>query len=108
MLKVYNVEITRQAHEQMLKIVNYITHELFAPDAALNLINKMENSISNLSQFPRRYPLLEEEPWKSKGIRKMVIHHFLIYYWIDEPQKKVQITAIIYAGRNQLNQLKDI
>lgn len=44
----------RQAQEQMAEIVDYIIFELFAPDAANNLLDKMENSIMALTEFPER------------------------------------------------------
>ena len=52
MAEIYEVKITRQAQEQMAEIVDYISNELFAPEAASNLLDKMENSIMSLSEFP--------------------------------------------------------
>lgn len=108
MTKVYEVKITRQAQEQMAEIVDYISHELFAPVAASNLLDKMEKSILALAQFPERNQLIDEEPWKTEGIRKIVVYNFLVYYWINEVEKKVQVTAVIYSKRNQIEQLKNM
>ena len=102
----YEVKIIRQAQEQMAEIVDYISRELFAPEAADKLLDKMESSIMSLSDFPERYQLVEEEPWRTEGIRKIVVNNYLIYYWINVPDKKVHVTAVIYAKRNQLEQLK--
>ncbi|MGN0342371.1 MAG: type II toxin-antitoxin system RelE/ParE family toxin [Roseburia sp.] len=106
MAEVYEVKITTQAQEQMEEIVDYISHELFAPDAANNLLDKMEKSIYALSEFPEHYQLIEEEPWRTEGIRKIVVNNFLIYYWVDKVNRKVQITAVIYEKRDQIAQLK--
>lgn len=43
MAEIYEVKITRQAQEQMAEIVDYISNELFAPEAASNLLDKMED-----------------------------------------------------------------
>lgn len=102
----YEVKITRQAQEQMAEIVDYISHELFASEAANKLLDKMESNIMSLSDFPERYKLIEEEPWKTEGIRKIIVNNFLIYYWINVPDKKVHVTAVIYSKRNQLEVLK--
>lgn len=102
----YEVKITKQAQEQMTEIVDYISHELFASEAAINLLDKMESSIMSLSYLPERYQVIEEEPWRTKGIRKIIVNNFLVYYWINVPDKKVHITAVIYDKRNQLEQLK--
>ena len=59
-----------------------------------------------LSNFPERFQLVAEEPWRTEGIRKMVVKNFLVYYWVDKINMKVQVTAVIYERRNQIEQLK--
>lgn len=108
MAEIYEVKITRQAQEQMAEIVDYISNELFGPEAASNLLDKMENSIMSLAEFPERFQLVEEEPWKTEEIHRLVVENFLVYYWINKPEKKVQITAVIYAKRDQIEQIKDM
>ena len=103
--KVYNVKITSQAEEQIQEIVYYISHELKAPDAALDLLDTLENSIVSLSYYPQRVALIPEEPWHTKGIRRLPVKNFLIYFWIDDANMKVQVTAVIYGKRDQLHQL---
>ena len=73
----YDVKITKQAKEQMAQIVDYISNELFAPEAAIQLLDKLENSIMALEEFPERYQLIDEEPWRSEGVRKIVVNNFL-------------------------------
>lgn len=55
--------------------------------------------------FPHRITLVNDEPWHSKGIRRLPVKNFFIYFWIDEDNMKVQITAVIYSKRDQLQQL---
>lgn len=105
MADVYEIKITRQAQEQMTEIVDYISLELFAPGTAGNLLDKMENSIMALAEFPERNQLIEEEPWRTEGIRKIIVNNFLVYYWINNAERKVHVTAVIYAKRNQVEQL---
>lgn len=106
--KTYIVKITVQAEEQLQEIIKYIVSELKAPKAALCLLNKIEYSISSLSQFPQRIKLTEEEPWHSYGIHKMPVENFLICFWIEEENSKVQVTAVIYGKRDQLKQLSQM
>ena len=103
--KVYNVKITSQAEEQIQEIVYYISHELKAPDAALQLLDALEDAFSSLTHFPQSVVLVEDEPWHAKGIHRLPVKNFLIYFWIDEDNMRVQITAIIYGKREQLHQL---
>jgi len=106
--KTYIIKITAQAEEQLQEIIKYITSELKAPKAALCLLDEIEHSISSLSQFPQRVTLTEEEPWRSYGIHKMPVRNFIIYFWIDEENSKVQVTAVIYGKRDQLKQLSQM
>ena len=101
----YEVKVTRQAMEQMQEIVHYISKELLAPEAADKLLDKMQDAIISLSDTPKRYALIEEEPWRHEGVRKIVVKNFLIYYWVDEENLKVQVIAVIYNKIDQLRQL---
>lgn len=106
--KTYTVKITTQAEGQMQEIIRYIASELKAPKAALRLLDEMELSISSLSLMPHRVALTEEEPWNSYGIHKMSVKNFLIYFWIDEENGKVQVTAVIHVKRDQIKQLSQM
>ena len=106
--KTYSVKITTQAEEQLQAIVKYIASELKAPKAALRLLDEVESVISSLSQFPRRVALTEEEPWRSLGIHKMPVKNFLVYFWIDEENARVQVTAVIYGMRDQIKLLSQM
>ena len=104
----YNVQITPQAQQQMKEIVDYISYELCAPDAAAHLLDKLEKNIMSLSDFPDRFSVIEENPWDTQGIRKIIVNNFLIYYWIDKTQITVHVIAVIYNKRDQFVQLKKI
>jgi toxin ParE1/3/4 len=106
--KTYNVKITSQAEEQMQETIYYIAHELKAPDAALHLLDALENSFVSLTHFPQRVALMDEEPWHTNGIHRLPVKNFLVYFWIDEDKMTVQITAIIYEKRDQLHQLSQM
>lgn len=104
----YEIKVTRQALEQMREIAHYISYDLMAPEAADNLLDDLKASILKLSVLPKKYPLIEEEPWRSEGVRKIVVKNFLVYYWIDEEYNKIQVTAVIYSKRDQIKQLKNM
>ncbi len=104
----YEVRVTRQALEQMKEIVHYISNDLMAPDSADNLLDKFKVEILKLSSFPKKHALIEEEPWRTEGIRKIVVKNFLIYYWVDDDNNRVQVTAVIYNRRDQIRQLANM
>ena len=104
----YVVRVTMQALEQMKEIVHYISNDLMAPDAADNLLDKIKAEITKLSSFPKKYALIDEEPWRNEGVRKIVVKNFLIYYWVDDENNRVQVTAVIYSRRDQFRQLSNM
>lgn len=106
--KTYSVKITSQAEEQIQEIIFYITHELKAPEAALHLLDTLENSFASLANFPQRVVLVDEEPWHTKEVHRLSVKNFLVYFWIDEENMKVQVIAVIYEKRDQLYQLSQI
>ena len=101
----YTIRITRQARDHLQEIKRYISQELSAPDAALNTIRTIRAEISKLSDTPAKYKTINEEPWGSAGFRKIRVKNYYVYYWIDEINRKVQITAVIYVKREQVRQL---
>lgn len=104
----YEVRVTRQALEQMKEIVHYISNDLMAPDAADNLLDKMKAEITKLSSFPKKHASIDEEPWRTEGVRKIVVKNFLIYYWVDDENNRVQVTTVIYSRRDQIRQLSNM
>lgn len=101
----YLVNITQFAEEQLRDIRNYIVNELHAPDSANRVLDYLEKEFNTLSQLPQRIVLVDEEPWHSEGIHKMVVKNFIAYFWIDEAKMIVHITAVVYKKRDQIKQL---
>jgi len=104
----YKVHITKYAYTQMAEIKQYIADELQAPMAAKNLLLAIKSTALSLAVMPARHPLMQEEKWRSQGLRKIVVKNFLIYYWVDEERKEVHIVAVVYGRRDQLAQLEYI
>lgn len=104
----YQVKLTDYAVEQMQNIVRYISKVLQSPDTAQRWMEKIKLEISSLRTMPNRYPLTFEEPWHSEGVHKMPVENFLVYYWINEPQKTVWVTVVVYGRRDQIQALRDM
>ena len=97
----YTVALTPQAEQQLRAIVHHIAHELLE-------LTALEQAMASLSLLPQRAPLVEEEPWHSQNIRKLLCRNFLIYFWPDPDSHRVQVLAVIYGRRDQLNQLRNL
>ena len=97
----YSIRITRQAREHLREIRSYIEHTLFAPAAAKNTIATIKAKMQTLKSLTERTRLTPEQPWHDLKIHRVRVKNYYIYYWIDNEQKKVQITGIIYVKRDQ-------
>ena len=102
----YRVKLTNYAIEQLQEIVFYISKVLLSPDTAQSWSDKIMEELYSLDDLPSRYKLVEEEPWHSFGVHKMVIQNFIAYYWIDETNTTVWITGVIYEKQNQVAALR--
>lgn len=104
----YRIIITPDAEYDLIELQNYITDVLLSREIAKRYIHTIRTEISSLSEMPARHKPVDNEPWHSRGIRKIMVNNFFVYYRIDEEQKKVFILNVIYARRDQLRILEQL
>ena len=104
----YSVKLTPHAIVQIQETVAYISKVLLVPETARAWSDSLQKKISGLSTMPASYAAVDEEPWRSRGYRKMPAKNFIVYYYIDEENKTVWVTAVVYGRRDQLSVLKDM
>ena len=104
----FNIIITPDAEDDLVELRNYIADVLLARDTARNYIRTIRKEIATLSETPTRYKPVDDEPWHSRGIRRIIVKNFFVYYRIDEEKKRVFILNVIYARRDQLRMLEQM
>ena len=104
----YKIFITEYAKRQLKLIIDYITYNLLNPEAANKLTDNIIDRISKLTQFPKIYPVVEEETIQDYETRRMIVNSFYVYYWIIEEQQEIYISAITYGQRDQSKQLQEM
>ena len=104
----YKIIITPDAEEDLFELRNYIADVLLARDTARNYIRTIRQEIATLSEMPARYKPVDDEPWHSRGIRRIMANNFFVYYRIDEDRKQVFVLNVIYARRDQLRMLEQM
>lgn len=104
----YSVRLTPHSVFQIQETVSYISKVLLVPETANAWSDYLENQIAKLDTMPARFPLVDKEPWRTNGIRRMPVKNFVVYYYIDENSKEVWVTSVVYSKRNQLNALKEM
>ena len=104
----YEIIMTPDATIDLIELRDYIADVLFAPDTALNYIRAIRAEIGKLEELPGRIKAIDEEPWHTRGIRRIIAKNFFVYFRIDEQTKRVYILNIIYGKRDQLRALTHI
>lgn len=104
----YEVVLTPDAVSDLVELRDYIARVLLAPDTALRYTRAIREEIAALETMPARFALLPDEPWRSRGIRRMTVKNFLVYYRVDEDALRVFVLNVIYARRDQLKVLSEL
>jgi len=66
-MKLYTVEITKEALADMEQIYNYIACKLLSPENATGQYNRIADEILKLDIFPERFRIMDSEPEHSKN-----------------------------------------
>lgn len=95
-MKQYTVEITDEALADMEQLYNHIAYILQAPKNAIEQYDRISDGILKLNTLPERFRIMDSEPERSNGIRKMPVDNYLVFYVIKED--RVIVTNILYSG----------
>lgn len=104
-MKQYKVEITGEALKDMESIYNYIADELLSPENAMGQYNRIATAILTLDAFPEKYRVLEFEPEYSRGIRRMTVDNYSVFYVIQNDN--VIVFNVLYSASDIESRLKD-
>jgi toxin ParE1/3/4 len=98
-LEDYNVIIELTAKRDLQGILHYIKNILRAPEAAKRIYIKIKNEILTLNQMPMRNNAVQEQPYASMGLHKLLVENYIVFYIIDEQKHEVHVLRILYNRR---------
>lgn len=104
---IYEVITTNQADADLRGIYEYIAFELLSPDNAAGQLERLEEHIIGLEEFPDKFKPYEKEPWNSRGLRVMPVDNYLVFYIPNKDTEIVTVIRVMYAGRDVDNQLNN-
>ena len=104
----YSIVVTPYAEAQLKEIVDYISVELLNPMAANAFVDRIQEKISKLKEFPEAYPLVGITYWTERGIRKLIVKSFVVYFNVDKAKHNVNVLAVVYGKMDQLKQLNKL
>lgn len=103
----YDVIVTEQADADLREIYEYIAFELLSPDNASAQLDRLENAIMALEQFPDKHRLYESGAWRDRGLRLMPVDNFLVFYVADREKGAVTVIRVMYGGRDIDRELRE-
>jgi addiction module RelE/StbE family toxin len=101
----YNIEITKPAEKDLYEIGRYISRELLEPEIAKKMVSQIAIGIITLEEMPLRNALVADARLAYKGIRKIMVDNYIIFYLVNEEIKIVTIIRILYGRRDWINLL---
>ncbi|WP_225221100.1 type II toxin-antitoxin system RelE/ParE family toxin [Bacillus norwichensis] len=94
---------TDKAEDQLRDIIYYIADDSGSIDMALSYLNKIEQSINRLKQFPNSGMVPRYSVLKKQGYRVVIVEKHLIFYKVNDENKTVIIYAIVDGRREYEN-----
>lgn len=93
----YQIKYLPIAEKDLKEIISYIQTD--NPNAALNLLDDIDKSISQLKDFPYKGKSPEDNYLQSKGYRMLVIKNYIVFYVVNENINEVEIRRILHGKR---------
>jgi addiction module RelE/StbE family toxin len=96
----YKIQYLPQAKTDLAEIVDYISTELHAPKAVLDLLDDLEHSIEILGKFPYSHRVYIPIKALECEYRILPVNNYLVFYTVIEHEKIVEISRILYGRMN--------
>lgn len=101
----YKLLITKQAEDDLAGILQYISKELSSPKAASDFLDNVLKCYDNVTNNPLMYALCDNDKFKNKKYRKIIIKNYIMFYRVDEENHIVYIMRFIYGRRDYIDML---
>ena len=94
------------ALDDLKGIIRYIAHELDSPQAADNLLLKIDKEVLKIADNPFRCHLFISPEKLKYEYRVLNVNNYSLFYVVEK--EKIEIHRVIYSKRNIFNILEDI
>lgn len=78
--KKYKLRYLKLALSDLQDIVDYVSDELAAPDAAYKLLDKLDEAISRLETFPFSGPVTRNMNGLKDEYRSLIVENYIVFY----------------------------
>ena len=96
----WKVVLTPEFKQEFKDIYAYIAEILLVPETAKKQVRRILDQVEKLNEMPNKFSLIEKEPWRSRGLRKLMVDNYIVFYYPNEQTKEVVVFHVFYGGRN--------
>lgn len=104
-MSMYDIQITEPAEKDLYEIGAYISKELLEPEIAKKVFSEIAKGVNSLEDMPLRNALVADDRLDYKGIRKIMVDNYIVFYIVTDESKTVTIIRILYSRRDWINLL---
>lgn len=97
----YKVVYLPTARRQLEDAVMYISTELCAPEAAMKLLDEVDDAVQKLTEMPYRFPIYHTFYAMKQEIRFFPVKNYNVFYVVNEETKTVEIWRILHRLQKQ-------
>ena len=94
----YKYEFTPVAEQDIDDIFSYVSDELHSPQAADRLIDRIQEEVESVCDFPFSRSLLTDPLLRARGYRLIVVENFNLFYIVENDV--IVIHRVLYRRRN--------
>lgn len=98
MITMYKLKYLPLAQQDLINIVSYISDILNNHEAALKLVNSLDNSISRLIDFPYSCKMYKSDESFNEEYRILPVKNYLVFYVVKG--NEIEIHRILYSKIN--------
>ena len=99
----YHVNLTESARNDMFQIASFIMTDSGFKETALEYIQKLEVGILSLKNYPERGSIPRYKILRLQGYRILMIESHLVFYKINDQNKKVIVYRILHQKSAYFN-----
>lgn len=99
----YNIFRTDKANDQFYELLTYIADDSGDVERALAYLDKIEKAILILESQPYTGNIPRYSILKKQGYRVLIVEKHLVFYKVNEIEKKVIIYAVVDGRRDYIN-----
>ena len=102
----YHVVLTETARQDLREIAYDIAAGTQDKSVAKRFVNELREETKQLEIFPNAGALPKDRILKALGYRFIVVKDYLLFYLVDEQQKKVFVMAIFNGKRDYMRVMR--